>query len=348
MGMPETAMVLAAGLGKRMRPLTATMPKPLVEVGGRALIDHASTGWRRPASRTRRGQCPLSRRPDRGAPARPQRRRRSSSPTSATRCSRPAAASSGAAAPRRRPFFVLNSDSFWLEGARPNSRGSPAAGTMRGWTPAAARLDVGRSAIPAAAISSSTRRPARAPPRSATIAPFVYAGAAILQPRLFADAPDGPFSLNLLFDRAIAAGRLFGVRLDGTWINVGDARPRSSRDRGDRGKRRVSAMDRPHVFTIPPGAPFLDTLVGALLDGRLIEISGARPVRARRHHDLPADPPRRPRHPRELSEHACGRPLLLPEIRTLGDFDEDEASLLDLDARRSPAAPCRRWSGSSC
>jgi MurNAc alpha-1-phosphate uridylyltransferase len=53
------------------------------------------------------------------------------------------------------------------------------------------------------------------------VAPFVYAGAAILHPRLFAEAPDGPFSLNLLFDRAIEADRLFGVRLDGLWLHVG-------------------------------------------------------------------------------------------------------------------------------
>jgi MurNAc alpha-1-phosphate uridylyltransferase len=59
-----------------------------------------------------------------------------------------------------------------------------------------------------------SRRPERA------IAPFVYAGAAILSPRLFDRAPEGAFSLNVLFDRAIAAGRLYGTRLDGTWINV--------------------------------------------------------------------------------------------------------------------------------
>jgi len=59
-----------------------------------------------------------------------------------------------------------------------------------------------------------SRRPER------TVAPFVYAGAAILHPRLFTDAPDGAFSLNLQFDRAIEKQRLFGVRLDGLWINV--------------------------------------------------------------------------------------------------------------------------------
>jgi MurNAc alpha-1-phosphate uridylyltransferase len=53
------------------------------------------------------------------------------------------------------------------------------------------------------------------------MAPFVSAGVAILKPELFADTPDGPFSLNLLFDRAIEAGRLHGLRLDGEWLHVG-------------------------------------------------------------------------------------------------------------------------------
>jgi MurNAc alpha-1-phosphate uridylyltransferase len=59
------------------------------------------------------------------------------------------------------------------------------------------------------------RRPER------EVAPFVYSGVAILTPALFADAPIGAFSLNLLFDRAIAAGRLHGLRLEGVWMHVG-------------------------------------------------------------------------------------------------------------------------------
>ena len=135
---------------------------------------------------------------------------------------------------------MRNSNSFWLDGVRPNL-----AWLAGGWDDE--RMDgllllastVSPSAIPAAAISCSTRigRLTRRPER--TVAPFVYAGAAILSPRLFADAPDGAFSLNLLFDRAIAAGRLFGVRLDGTWINVETPQRGRRRDRGDRGERRV-------------------------------------------------------------------------------------------------------------
>jgi MurNAc alpha-1-phosphate uridylyltransferase len=57
--------------------------------------------------------------------------------------------------------------------------------------------------------------------REREVVPFAYAGAAILHPRLFAGSPPGAFSLNLLFDRAIESGRLFGVRMDGLWLHVG-------------------------------------------------------------------------------------------------------------------------------
>ena len=53
------------------------------------------------------------------------------------------------------------------------------------------------------------------------VAPFVYAGVAILSPALFAEAPGGAFSLNVLFDRAIEAGRFYGLRLEGVWMHVG-------------------------------------------------------------------------------------------------------------------------------
>lgn len=53
------------------------------------------------------------------------------------------------------------------------------------------------------------------------ITPFVYAGACVLKPSLFADMPDGPFSLTRIFDASIAAGRLFGIRLEGVWMHVG-------------------------------------------------------------------------------------------------------------------------------
>ena len=119
------------------------------------------------------------------------------------------------------PFLLRNSDSFWIEGVRPNL--SWLAGA---WDES--RMDallllastvraVGYSGRGDFVLDKDGRLLRRA---ERAVAPFVYAGAAILTPRLFDGAPDGAFSLNLLFDRAIAAGRLFGVRLDGLWINV--------------------------------------------------------------------------------------------------------------------------------
>src|SRR6185295_17327937 len=91
-------------------------------------------------------------------------------------------------------------------------------------------------------------------------------------------------------------------------------------------------MERPNVFTIPPGAPFLDTLVGALLDGRLIADFDAASPFALADATIYLPTRRAARAIRESFLKRLGRALLLPRIRTLGDIDEDEASLLDLEA----------------
>ena len=176
-GMSDTppitrAFVLAAGLGKRMRPITATVPKPLVEVAGRALLDHAL---------------------DRALPLLGDD-----------------------------PFVVFNADSFWLEGPDSNLGRLVAA-----WSPGT--MDILLLVAPTATslgyegagdfVMASDGRLERRGERE--VAPFIYAGVAILKPGLFADTPEGAFSLNLLFDRAIAAGRLHGLRLDGQWLHVG-------------------------------------------------------------------------------------------------------------------------------
>ena len=106
-------------------------------------------------------------------------------------------------------------------------------------------------------------------------------------------------------------------------------------------------MERPNVFTIPPSAPFLDTLVAALLDGRLI--AGFRPRGPFALADVTLYLPTRraARAIRETFLRSLGRPVLLPKIRTLGDLDEDEAGMLDLGAAEL-RPPFRRWSGSWC
>jgi N-acetyl-alpha-D-muramate 1-phosphate uridylyltransferase len=218
----NTAMVLAAGLGQRMRPVTDTLPKPLVRVGGRALVDHA-----------------LDRLAEAGigsavvnvhyladlieAHVRPRRR-----PTVVLSDERGALLETGGGIRKAlpllggAPFLLLNSDSLWIEGGTPNLLRLQAA-----WQPE--RMDIlllvaeaakslgyqGPGDFSLAADGRLQRRGER------SSVPFVYAGVAILKPQLFSDTPDGAFSLNLLFDRAIVAGRLYGMPLDGQWLHVG-------------------------------------------------------------------------------------------------------------------------------
>jgi len=216
-------MVLAAGLGKRMRPITVTVPKPLVEVAGRALIDHsldrlASAGVETAVvnihylPQLMRAHLARRRRPPEVAIS--DETAKLLDTGGGIRHALPLLGDA--------PFYLLNSDSFWIEGARPNLHWLAGA-----WDDA--RMDVllllaptvravgyrGRGDFRMDTNGRLTRRPER------EVVPFAYAGAAIIHPRLFDGAPDGAFSLNLLFDKAGEAERLFGVRMDGVWLHVG-------------------------------------------------------------------------------------------------------------------------------
>lgn len=216
------AMVLAAGLGSRMRPITDHTPKPLVAVGGRTMLDHAldrlvEAGIEEAVVNVHHLADLIE--------AHVATRTR---PRIVVSDERDALLETGGGVKRALPllgpdpFFVTNSDSLWLEGPRSNLAAMAAA-----WD--AERMDMlllvaasagslgydGRGDFTMDGEGRLARRAERA------LSPFVYAGVAIIKPELFADAPDGAFSLNLLFDRAIAAGRLFGLRLDGQWLHVG-------------------------------------------------------------------------------------------------------------------------------
>ena len=121
------------------------------------------------------------------------------------------------------PFFHLNADTIWIDGVKPNlARLAEAFDPANHGRAAAAGADRRQHRLCRARRFRHGRRTAacaRAPERE--VAPFVYAGAAILSPALFADAPQGEFSLTTLFDRAAAAGRLSGLRLEGLWMHVG-------------------------------------------------------------------------------------------------------------------------------
>ncbi|MGU3465185.1 nucleotidyltransferase family protein [Methylobacterium sp. C33D] len=221
------AFVLAAGLGKRMRPVTATVPKPLVEVAGKALLDHAldrvaEAGIANAVVNVHyladliEGH--LARRAEGAAPG----------PATTVSDERAALLETGGGIRKAlpllgdAPFVVLNSDSFWLEGPASNLRrlidtwdGDRMDGLLL-VAPTATSLGYeGAGDFVMDPDGRLERRGERA------VAPFIYAGVAILAPGLFVDTPDGAFSLNLLFDRAIGSGRLFGMRLDGQWLHVG-------------------------------------------------------------------------------------------------------------------------------
>jgi MurNAc alpha-1-phosphate uridylyltransferase len=216
-------MILAAGLGKRMRPLTATTPKPLIEVNGQALIDHGMDRLAAAGVKT----CVVNvhyladlveihvlRRADMEIIVSDEREQLLDTGGGIMK-----------ALPLlgEEPFFQLNSDTcYWIEGVKPNLEHMVDA-----WDES--RMDallliaetvksvgyLGRGDFNLARDGTLTRRPEKA------VTPFAYAGAAILHPRLFDGAPEGPFSMNRLFDKAIENGRLFGVQMEGLWLHIG-------------------------------------------------------------------------------------------------------------------------------
>lgn len=215
-------MVLAAGLGQRMRPLTLTTPKPLIEVGGRALIDHALDRLAEAGIET--AVVNLHHLADL-LEAHVGRRAR---PRIVVSDERAMLLETGGGIKKALPllgpdpFLALNSDTLWIEGPRSNLRR-----LVESWDPSSTDILLlvaetatslgydGRGDFTLGPDGRLQRR------RPGEVVPLVYAGVGVFKPELFADTPDGPFSANLLFDRAIAAGRLRGVPLEGEWLHVG-------------------------------------------------------------------------------------------------------------------------------
>ena len=219
---PRRAMVLAAGFGQRMRPLTDTMPKPLVKVAGKALLDHvldrlAAAGVEQAIVNVHYlGEQIVA---HVAARTRPQ---------IVISDERDALLDTGGGVVKAlpligdAPFYHINSDTIWIDGVKPNL-------TRLAETFDAAAMDALLLLAPTAGSIGYAGRgdflmasDGRLGPRAERdIAPFVYAGAAILSPRMFDGAPHGAFSLTRLFNRAIERGRLYGLRLDGLWMHVG-------------------------------------------------------------------------------------------------------------------------------
>lgn len=218
----DTAMVLAAGLGTRMRDQTHAKPKPLVEVGGKTLVDRVLD--RLVEAGVTRAVVNLHHFADLLAAHLEKRGR----PRIEFSDERDRLLDTGGGVVRAlpllgtKPFLLANSDSIWIEGATPNIVRLAASyrehdmDAMLLLAPVAGA--VGYSGAGDYAMSAEGRLKRRA---EREIAPFVYAGAAVLHPRLFAHAPEGAFSLTDSFATAEAQGRLYGLRLDGTWMHVG-------------------------------------------------------------------------------------------------------------------------------
>jgi MurNAc alpha-1-phosphate uridylyltransferase len=217
----KRAMVLAAGRGERMRPLTDTVPKPMIEVRGRTMIDRvldrlAATG----VTKAVVNLYHLGGQIERHLAARDGPNVLFSHETELLDTGGGVAK----ALPQlgARPFFALNGDVVWLDGGTPALDRLAAA-----WDDGA--MDILLLLHPTAyaygydglgdffmsPLGALRRR------RDREVAPFIFTGIQVLHPRIFRDVPAGAFSLNLLYDRAAEAGRLWGLRHDGEWFHVG-------------------------------------------------------------------------------------------------------------------------------
>jgi N-acetyl-alpha-D-muramate 1-phosphate uridylyltransferase len=220
---PHTAMIMAAGLGKRMRPLTATRPKPLIEVNGKALLDHVLEKLR--LAGVRKAVVNVHYLAD-ALEAHLHSRDHGLEVVISDERSLLMETGGGLvqAAPLidADPFLALNSDNLWIDGP---------ADTLKllasQWDDS--RMDALLLLVPQARALNHKGmgdfhmdRAGRIRRREKShVAPFVFTGIQIVSKRLLRDAPDGPFSTNILWDRAIDEGRCFGAVHQGLWFDVG-------------------------------------------------------------------------------------------------------------------------------
>ena len=221
---PDTAMVMAAGLGKRMRPLTATRPKPLVEVAGKALIDHAldrlrAAGIRKIVVNVHYLADALEahlkvRAGDFDVKISDERKLLLETGGGMIQAEPMIGAD---------PFLVVNSDNYWVDG--PADTLHLLASLWREPDMDALLLVVpqaraGNHRGPGDFHMTADGRLARR--QKGKVAPFVFTGIQMISKRLLKDAPEGAFSTNILWDRAIAGGRCFGAVHQGLWFDVGN------------------------------------------------------------------------------------------------------------------------------
>jgi N-acetyl-alpha-D-muramate 1-phosphate uridylyltransferase len=219
----DTAMVMAAGLGKRMRPLTASQPKPLVRVAGKPLIDYSLDALGHAA--VARAVVNVHYLAD---ALEAHVLRRKGLPKVSISDERAQLLETGGGMIKALPllpdpFFCLNSDNIWLDGPC-----NVFHELSEAWRPEAmdalllvvshkrAHNYVGKGDFHLDPLGRISRR------RPERIAPYIYTGIQLVSHRLLREAPDGPFSTNVLWERAIGEGRLYGLAHTGEWFEVGD------------------------------------------------------------------------------------------------------------------------------
>jgi MurNAc alpha-1-phosphate uridylyltransferase len=217
------AFVLAAGLGTRMQSLTGTLPKPLIELGGKALIDHVLD--RLADAGVQKAVVNVHHLADKIEVHLAGRRR----PRIVISDERDKLLDTGGGVARAldllgpESFFIHNSDSVWIEGARPALEEMTARWDAEAMDAllllAAVQGAVGYSGDGDFMMNANGLLKRR---QEGEVAPFLFAGVSIVHPRLFEDCPEGAFSLNWLWDRAAERERLYGMRHDGIWMHVGD------------------------------------------------------------------------------------------------------------------------------
>jgi len=220
---PRTAMVMAAGLGKRMRPLTATRPKPLIEVAGKTLLDHVLD--RLKAAGVERVVINVHYLAD-AVEAHLARHNKGLDFVISDERGQLLETGGGLVKAMSLidadPFLSVNSDNLWIDG--PADALKLLASHWDG-----DKMDALLLLVPQARAQNHRgqgdfhmdRQGRLRRRRPSHVAPFVFTGVQMLSKRILRDPPEGPFSTNVFWNRAIAEGRCFGAVHQGLWFDVG-------------------------------------------------------------------------------------------------------------------------------
>jgi MurNAc alpha-1-phosphate uridylyltransferase len=221
---PDTAFVLAAGLGKRMRPLTASRPKPLVEVAGKALIDHVLDRLRAAGV----GKIVVNVHYLADALEAHLKARAKDFDVSVSDERRQLMETGGGMILAQQmieadPFLVINSDNYWIDGPADTLHLLASLWREKDMDALLLLVPQARAGNHGGQGDFHMKSDGRLVRREkGKVAPFVFTGIQMVSKRLLREAPEGPFSTNLLWDRAIADGRCFGAVHQGLWFDVGN------------------------------------------------------------------------------------------------------------------------------